>query len=203
VGDIRVAEQHLDPFGPVPPPAREDRNSLLQLPEPRVGLDLIAPLGPFDAIEGCCNIEQPTADVEINAIEHGTGGHCRGHGVNIPFETSVVTDSFQCHCCDNGNQGGGNGLLAFASMSAPHRSAFFQNSSPDCSQFHPFFTIWADLRRERWNADERCNLIPGNRFRDRRRTHRQIWIQQFGSWQLNLNATAVCEVHLENSDRAP
>jgi hypothetical protein len=71
MGDVRIAEQHLDSLGPIVVRARQNLDPLCNLGQPGVRIDRFGLVAPGNPVEAGGNIEKFTADFEINAVEHG------------------------------------------------------------------------------------------------------------------------------------
>jgi hypothetical protein len=90
VGNVGVAEQHLNLFGPVHSDARQDFDPLPNLGEPQVDLYALASLSPGNPIEGGGNVQKLAANLEVNSVENVVSGKSRGHG-GVPQEQTQLS----------------------------------------------------------------------------------------------------------------
>jgi hypothetical protein len=74
VRDVRIAEKHLNSLGPVNASASQDLDPLSDLSQPLIALDLVASIGPGNAVKRSRHLQQFAADFEIKAFENGRGG---------------------------------------------------------------------------------------------------------------------------------
>lgn len=70
---VRIAEEHLDLFGPIGRSLFKQTHALEKLPKSRVGIDRRRILGPLNTIETRGDIQQFAANFEINAVENHVG----------------------------------------------------------------------------------------------------------------------------------